>query len=112
VQDLPCGGLRLRLIVGLRRVQCRNPASARRTFSVAPPLVNRCQRHITRIQTVLWHGCLALGGTEGVRLVNHLGTPANMIGASQPAVIHLAAMQTESTDHRVTQYSCHIIPND
>jgi hypothetical protein len=47
VQDLPCSGLRLRIIVGLRRVQCRNPASARRTFSVAPPCVNRysvCQR--------------------------------------------------------------------
>lgn len=98
VQDLPCSGQRLRLIVEVRRCQCRNPVCARRTFSVAPPLVNRYRRHTSRVRTALWHVGLALGGAAGARLVKHLGlvTSGDTILRLLRRMVHQAQSPSET----------------
>jgi transposase len=78
LQDLPCAGKTLRLIVQVRRLLCRNTDCARKIFAERiPDLTTSYARRTTRFTNMLSALGLALGGKAGAQLGAKLGMPSS-----------------------------------
>lgn len=78
LQDLPCAGKILRLVVTVRRFLCRNADCARKIFAErVPDLTTSYARRTTRYTHMLSALGLALGGKAGAHLGAKLGMPAS-----------------------------------
>lgn len=78
LQDLPCVGKTLRLVVQIRRFWCRNTDCARKIFAErVPDLTTSYARRTTRLTHMLSALGLALGGKAGAHLGAKLGMPTS-----------------------------------
>ena len=78
LQDLPCVGKTLRLIVQVRRFLCRNTDCVRKIFvERVPDLTTSYARRTTRFTYMLSALGLALGGKAGAHLGAKLGMPTS-----------------------------------
>ena len=78
LQDLPCVGKTLRLVVQIRRFFCRNTDCARKIFAERlPDLTTSYARRTTRFTHMLSALGLALGGKAGAHLGAKLGMPTS-----------------------------------
>lgn len=78
LQDLPCVGKILRLLVQVRRFFCENPACHRKIFAERlPDLTSVYARRTTRAISALSEIGFALGGKAGATVSAFLGLPSN-----------------------------------
>lgn len=73
IKDLPCQGHRVRLEIDVRRFRCTNASCRRCTFAESLPIARHHQRRSQRLQAVHAQVGLALGGSPGADLLQHLG---------------------------------------
>jgi len=78
VADLPWSGLRVRLLLGVRKFRCSKAGCPRRIFTERlPSLMEPYARKTTRLHEVLKLVGFALGGEAGARLIRRLGIVAS-----------------------------------
>lgn len=78
LQDMPCVGKTLRLLVQVRRFFCENPACIRTIFAERlPDLTSVSARRTTRAPSALSEIGFALGGKAGSALSACIGLPRN-----------------------------------
>jgi transposase len=78
LQDLPCGGKALRLLVQVHRFFCPNEQCPRHIFAERiPDLTHVYARRTTRCKEALAECGFALGGKAAAVLSAHLGVPSN-----------------------------------
>jgi transposase len=79
VWDLPCAGRRIRLRIEVRRLRCEVPQCRRRIFAerFAGELVAARSRRTARLDTVVHHLGLALGGRPGAAFAHRLMLPVS-----------------------------------
>lgn len=65
LSDLPASGRRVRLLVEARRFRCRAPSCARRVFAERFDLAALWSRRTERLNILVHHLALALGGRPG-----------------------------------------------
>lgn len=77
LQDVPCGGKVLRLLVHVRRFFCTNSHCVRKIFAERlPDLTTVYARRTTRCTQALTELAFALGGKAGADVGGHLGLPS------------------------------------
>jgi len=99
VTDLPWAGLPVKLVLVVRRFRCGSIACSRRIFAERfPSFVEPYGRLSTRLQSVLKHVALNMGGEPGKRLLKVLG-----IFVSGDKLLSLAydAKLPASVSHRI-----------
>ena len=79
VSDLPCAGRPIRLRIEARRLRCEAPGCRRRIFAerFGDGLVSVRSRRTARLETVVHHLGLALGGRPGAALARRLMLPVS-----------------------------------
>lgn len=78
LRDVPVSGYAVKLLVEVRRFFCQNPSCPRKTFAEAfVSLAQRFAQRTNRLQVMLQHLGLALGGEAGARLGARLGLPSS-----------------------------------
>ena len=78
IDDLPCAGRPVRLLLAARRFSCRTVTCPARTFRERiPALVAPRMRRSHGLSTALTQIGMALGGEAGARLARHLGMPTS-----------------------------------
>jgi transposase len=78
LQDMPCVGKTLRLLVQVRRFFCENPACIRKIFvERLPDLTSVYARRTTRAPSALSEVGFVLGGKAGAAMSAFLGLPSN-----------------------------------
>ncbi len=76
--DLPWGGRRVRLLLGVRKFRCPHPGCSYQVFTErVPDLVVPYARKTVRLHEVLELVGFALGGEAGARLIGRLGMEAS-----------------------------------
>jgi hypothetical protein len=76
--DVPCGGRRVQLLLGVRRFYCRNPACQRKVFTERlPTFIEPWARMTIRLCHALQAIGLATSGKGGARLAARLGLPTS-----------------------------------
>lgn len=75
--DLPVSGRRLRLIVDARRFRCRTPGCPRQVFCERLPSSVAWARRTARLDDLVRHLALALGGRPAARMATRLMAPVS-----------------------------------
>lgn len=77
LSDLPASGRRVRLLVEARRFRCRAPSCARRVFAERFDLAAAWSRRTERLNILVHHLALALGGRPAARFADRLMAPVS-----------------------------------
>lgn len=77
LSDLPASGRRVRLLVEARRFRCRGRSCARRIFTERFDLTEPWSRRTARLNVLVYHLALALGGRPASRFADRLMTPVS-----------------------------------
>jgi transposase len=74
---LPASGLRVRLLLKARRFRCRTSSCSRRVFTERFDLTEPWSRRTARLNGLVYHLALALGGCPAARFADRLMTPVS-----------------------------------
>lgn len=77
LSDLPASGRRVRLLVEARRFRCRGRSCARRIFTERFDLTEPWSRRTSRLNVLVYHLALALGGRPASRFADRLMAPVS-----------------------------------
>lgn len=79
IADLPCAGRRIGLHLTVRRFVCNVVHCRRKIFAerFSNGVIRPMARRTARLETLVHHLALALGGRPGARFADHLGLPVS-----------------------------------
>lgn len=77
LSDLPASGRRVALLLEARRFRCRGLSCARRIFTERFELAEPRSRRTARLNVLVYHLALALGGRPAARFADRLMTPVS-----------------------------------
>lgn len=77
LSDLPASGRCVRLVLEARRFRCRAQSCARRIFTERFDLTDPWSRRTARLNVLVYHLALALGGRPAARFADRLMTPVS-----------------------------------